>query len=187
MILISNAELQYACLDIESNIILMNQNFFITQISDVRVRKMIISILIRDLNISKYMFDEYVIMNIHFSEINKNKNSVMIKIIRETHLIDNLKVNIIIKNNCIESKEIAVNNVKKTVYIDSCDVIVVADIKISRIIIQTSVYSRKTVVISSQFEIIISIHYIIISDNRDFLFESIDQLNLILYAHLIDA
>ena len=120
------------------------------------------------------MFDKYVIVNMHFSEIDKNKNSVMIKITRETHLIDNLKTNILIKNNCIELKEIAVNDIKRTIYINSCDIIVIADIKTSRIIMQTSVYSRKIVVIFSQFEVTISIHYIIIFDDRDFLFESID-------------
>ena len=106
-----------------------------TQILDVRIRKLIIFISIYDLNTNKHIFDEYVIVNIHFSEINKNENSIMIKITRKIYLVDNLKANILIKNNYIESKKIAINNVKKIVYIDSCNIIVIVDIKISHIIV----------------------------------------------------
>ena len=76
-----------------------------------------------------------------------------------------------------------INKAKNTVYIDSCDVIVLMNIKTSRIIIHISMYTYKTIIMSSQFEITISMHYITVLTDKNFLFESINQLNLTFYAH----
>ena len=88
---------------------------------------MIIFILIRELNINKYMFDEYVIIDMYFLSQQNNK-FVMIKIIREIYLIDDLKINILIDNDCIDSKKISVNNAQDTAHINSCNVIINIDI-----------------------------------------------------------
>ena len=50
-----------------------------------------------------------------------------------------------------------------------------------------SVHIKKTIIVSSQSEMIISIHYLVdnISNDRDYLFES-DETELILYAHFMN-
>ena len=131
---------------------------------------MIIFISVRKLNINKHMFDEYVIIDIYFLK-HKNDNAIIIKITRETHLIDDLKINMLIENDCIDFKKIIVDVANNIVYINSCDVIVAMNVKISRIIVQIFVHARKTIIVSSQFKIIISMHYITIFNDRDFLFE----------------
>ena len=95
-------------------------------------------ISIRELDIVKHMSDEYAIINIYFFEKNKNDNSVIAKITREVYLINNLKINMLINNDCINLKKIIINKAKDTTYIDSCDVIIAADIRTSRIIVQIS-------------------------------------------------
>ena len=87
-------------------------------------------------------------------------------------MIDDLKVNILIDNNCINLKSIAVNEAKSTAYINSCDIIVSMNIKTSHIIIYISIHAYKTIIMSLQFEVTISMHYITVSINRDFLFKS---------------
>ena len=178
----------FECLNIDSDIILMNRDFFQTQTQfNIAIRKMTTFISIRELSINKHMFDEYIIVDMYLSEKNKDDNLIIIKIIRETHLIDDLKANMLIDNDCIDSKKIIVNSADDIAHIDSCDVIVAVNVKISRIIVQISVHARKTIVVSSQFEMTMSVHYIIILSDRDFLFESTNQLNLSLYAHLINV
>ena len=182
----SHMKFDFECLNIDFDIILMNKNFFKTQVSDVIIKKMITFIFVRELNINKHMFDEYVIIDMYFSEKNKNKNAVMIKIIREAHLINDLKVNMLIDNDCIEFEKIVVNLADDTAHIDNCDVIVVVNVKTSRIIMQISIHARKIVIVFSQSEIAISVHYTIIFSDRNFLFE-LEELNLTLYAHLVNA
>ena len=85
MILFSQTESDFACLDINSEIILINRIFFRSQTEfltkSIFIRKMIFFILIRELSINKHMSDEYAIIEMHFSENKKKKKSVMIKII----------------------------------------------------------------------------------------------------------
>ena len=52
--------------------------------------------------------------------------------------------------------------------------------------IQRSVHIRKIIVISSQFEVAIFIHHVFFTISRNFLFESIDDINFILYVHLVN-
>jgi hypothetical protein len=107
-------------------------------------------------------------------------------ITREIHLIDNLKINMFIENDFMKSKKIDINMTKKIVYIDNCDVIVILNVKIFRIIVHTSIHARKIIIVFSHIEIVLSIHFIIIFANRNFLFES-KILNLSLYVHLTNV
>ena len=75
----------------------------------------------------------------------------------------------------------------KSIHIENCDVIIVLNVKISRIVVQTSIYTRKITFVLSYIEIALSIHFNdVVSNNRNFLFE-FDNLNLSLYVHLINA
>ena len=146
---------------------------------------MITFISIRELDIDKHMTVEYVILFIYFSD-QKNDVTVKTKITKEIHLIDNLKINMLLNNDVIESEKIDVSISNKSVYIDSCEVIASLEVRTSRVIVQISVHARKITVISSHSELIFSMHYIIVSFDRNYLFES-NELNLSLYAHLIDS
>ena len=92
----------------------------------------------------------------------------------------------LLETNLIKSKKIDINMSKKTIYIKSCNVIAFLKIKISRNIVQTSIYIKKTIVVFSYFEIVLSMHYITISINKNFLFES-NELNISLYVYLTNA
>ena len=122
---------------------------------------------------------------IYFSSMNKNGNFVKAIIIKKIHLIDNLKVNMLIDTNFIESKKIDINILNWTTYIDNCDVIAVLKIRISRIIVQTFVHARKIIIVFSRSKITISIYYNIISIDKNFFFE-LNKFNFSLYAHLIN-
>ena len=62
---------------------------------------MIIFIFVKNFEIFKYRRNEYIIISIYFSNKNKNENVVIIKIMREIHLVDDLKINIFGDNNFI--------------------------------------------------------------------------------------
>lgn len=110
----------------------------------------------------------------------------MTRIIREIHLVDDLKTNMLIENDLIDFEEITIDVTSKSIYIDSCDVIISMKVKISRIVVRTSMHARKTMIVSSRSKMIVSIHHNAISQNRNFLFE-LDELNLSLYAYLVNV
>ena len=147
---------------------------------------MIFSISIRDVKTKKYQFNEYVIVFIYIFDHDKNENVVKIMIIKKIHLIDNFKINMFFEIDLIKSKKIDINILNKTIYIDNCDVIASLKIKTSRIVVRISIYARKIIVVSSYFEITFSIHYITISIEKNYFFES-NEFNFVLYAHFVDV
>ena len=180
----STAEIESICLNTDAEIALCDRQFFMKQTSDVSIRIMIILISVRELNVDKHMTTEYVILFMYFSD-QKNDNLVRAKIIREIHLIDNLKTNMLLKNDVIDSEKIDVNISNKSAYIDSCEIIVNLEVRTFRISIQTSVHARKITIVSSHSELMLLVHYTTMSFDRDYLFES-NELNFSLYVHLIN-
>ena len=180
----STIEVESICLDIDVDITLCDRQFFKKQVSNVLIRIMTISISVRDLDVDKHMTVEYVILSMYFSD-QKNDNSIRVKITKEIHLIDNLKTNMLFGNNVIESEKIDVNIFKKTIYIESCEVTASLEIRTFKVAVQISIHARKITVIFFRFELVFSMHYTIVSFDRDYLFES-NELKLSLYVHLID-
>ena len=116
----------------------------------------------------------------------KNDKSIVSMLRREIHLINNFKTNMLIDNDVLDSKNVVINSVKKQTFIINIETTIFVNIRSSKTSIQRSVHIRKTIVISSQFEIIIFIHHVFFSINKIFLFESIDDINFILYVHLMN-
>ena len=184
MTLFSTAEVESICLNTDVEIILCDRQFFMKQASNVFIRIMITFIFVRELDVDKHMTTEYVILFMYFFD-QKNDNLVRAKIIREIHLIDNLKTNMLLRNDVIDSKKIDVNILNKSTYIDSCEIIVNLEVRTFKISIQTSVHARKITIISSHNELMLSMHYTTMSFDRNYFFES-NEFNLSLYVHLID-
>ena len=182
--LFSTVDVEFVCLDIDVEITFCDRQFFKKQTSDVFIRIMITFISVRDLDVDKHMTIEYAILFMYFFD-QKNDVTVRTKIIRKIHLIDNLKTNMLLSNDVIESKKIDVSIFKKTAYIESCEVIASLKIRTFKIVVQTSIHARKITVVSSRFELVLSMHYTTVSFDRDYLFES-NELKLSLYAHLVD-
>ena len=128
---------------------------------------MIFSISIRNLNTTKYFSIDYIIVLIYFNN-KKNDKSIKIKIVKEIHLINELKINIFIDNDFIESKKIKINVINNFVYINNYEITIFLNVKTFRKIVHMLIYVRKTIIMSFCFEITIIVRYNIISKNRDF-------------------
>lgn len=94
--------------------------------------------------------------------------------------------NILIDNNLLDLKRITINIAKKSTYIESCNTTIEIEIKITRIVVYKYIYTRKVVDILSRLKITILVYYIVIFNNRDFLFKS-NNTDLLLYAYIINT
>ncbi len=106
---------------------------------------------------------------------------------REIHLIDNLKVNMLIDNDILDLGRIIIDEVNNKVIIFSCnDMIISTEIRtLIKKMINKIVHARTITIISSLSMMFILIHNANLLKNRDFLFESIDA-NIFIYAHAIN-
>jgi len=140
----------------------------------------------RSLDTFKHSSNEYAILLLYFFNKDKKENYAITKITRKVYLVDNLKTNMLIENNLIDFKRININVASKSTFINSCDVTISIKVKTSRVVVYTSMHVRKTIIVSFRSKIIVSIYYNSILSDRDFLFE-LDELNLLLYAYLVNA
>ena len=174
------------CIDIDVDVTFENRSFYKQQILDDEIRIMITSLKIRELNTQQHESFEYVICDIHIKNT-KNDKSITFVFRHEMHLIDNFKINMFIDNDVIDAKKIIINSIKREAFITNIDVIVSIKVKSSKASIQRFVHIRKIIVISSLTKMIVFIHHSFLSTNRNFLFELVDDINLTLFAHMIDT
>ena len=173
----------FICADTEAEITLVNAEFFST-IKNVFIRIMIIFITVRELDTDKHFTDKYVIVFMYFLEKDKDDTTVKAKIIREIHLINDLKTNMLLENDVLDSKKFDILTSTSSAYIESCEIIISIFIKNRFVSRSAFVHFIKTRIISSRTEISILIHKISLS-KRDYLFE-FAEANFFIYSHIVD-
>ena len=111
---------------------------------------------------------------------------MLIYLRRELHIINNLPVKILIRNNIIESKDIIINIVNKKIRINSYSITIKITTRPRGEFIWRKVYAKLSIFVSSHSEIILLIKEISLSNDRNFLFKLAVQTNLIMFAYLIN-
>ena len=92
---------------------------------------------------------------------------------RELHIIDNLRIKILIKNNIIKSKEIVINIINKKVRINNYSITINIIARSRGEFIRRKIYIKVSIFVSSHSEIMLLIKEISLSNDRDFLFKLI--------------
>ena len=185
--LIENDEQKNVTMNIDANIILTNENFIRRQKFDVVVRKMIFSIIVRDLNTTQHENSNYIILFMYLLNT-KNDASTKILIEKKVHFVKNLKINMLIDNDIIVFENIVTNVDKQKITIRNCDITIFMKIRFRIIHVQQrSIHVKKIIILSSRTQLIIIVHDFFdeLFVNRDFLFE-FDDIEFILYAHFVD-
>ena len=121
----------------------------------------------------------------YFSSIDKNENFVKTLITREIHLIENLKANVLIDNDVLNSEKFDIFISTSSAYIESCNVIILIFVNNRSSSRTISIHATKTMIISSKSEQTIFIHKISLS-NRHYIFESANA-NFSIYSHIVDT
>ena len=98
---------------------------------------------------------------------------MLIYLRRKLHIVDNLRVKILIKNNIIKFKEIVINVINKKVRIDNYNITINIIARSRGEFIRRKIYIKVSIFVSSHSEIILLIKKISLSNDRDFLFKLI--------------
>ena len=73
------------------------------------IKKIIIKILIRELRFKIYHFNKYDIIIFYMKEVLSNGTRAFVEIIREIHIIDNLKADMLIEADILTLKRIIID------------------------------------------------------------------------------
>ena len=75
----------------------------------MNIRKIILSLRVKNLNLATHNTNEYILISIYISTIKKDDIKILYRIFREIYLISNLKIHLLINNNIIDLEKIMLN------------------------------------------------------------------------------
>ena len=90
---------------------------------------------------------------------------------RELHIVDNLRVKILIKNNIIKFKEIVIDVINKKVRINNYSITINITARSRGEFIRRKIYIKISIFVSSHSEIMLLIKRINLFNDRNFLFK----------------
>ena len=88
------------------------------------------------------------------------------------HIIDNLRIKMLIENNIFELKDFIIDVTSKKTYINNCKIEIKIFAHSRDEFIKRNIHIKATIMIFSHFNVILIIKIIDLSIDRDFLFES---------------
>ena len=125
-------------------------------------------------------------IDIHFRDMKNDKKIISI-IRRKVYLINNFKCNMFFDNDVLISKNIIINIVKKSTFIDNIEIIISFEIRSIKNVIQKSIHLKKIVIVSFYSKLIVSINHLNLSNTKNFFFEFNNDLNIVIYVHFINV
>ena len=173
-----NDEIVNCCLNIDCSFIVKNRNYVLKIFSIVSIQKLIIFLSIRKIDNIIHKFNEYIVIDLYINDhvINdiEHQQSIVAKFFVEIHIVDDLKINLLMSNDVLNAQKIILNLKKQTIKLINCrNFIVSIDIVVKKNVDQKRIVkSKSNFKISFETTIKISVTFHDkLSKNRDFLFE----------------
>ena len=107
------------------------------------------SFRVKGLGVTIYETNQYVLILMYVSDVKEDDIKILYRIIKEIHLIDDLKTHIFIKNDIVEPKQIVLDVNKSKVFINNCDVIINISYRQRDNYIRRAIHARETFIILS--------------------------------------
>ena len=182
----STDEETHVCLDIECDATLCDKKFIINKLTDLQIQTMTTSLKVRDINFITHEINEFVMISIYFLDTNKFEKSALANITRKIHLIDDLKINMLIENDILELESFIIDVSKKTTTINNCEIIIDLFIRQRDLFVRRNILSNHRIIVSLDSQARISFDYNI-SEERNFLFELSIESDCTMFHHLINS
>ena len=176
-------EAENGCLDTGCSVTLMDRAFLTRTHPGLEIRTMASPITVRGLGSNTHQTSEYVVTPLCFP----GKEVTAITASREIHIVDDLKANILVGMDIMVPEQIDILASQSKASIGSCGTTVSIEMRArSGRAVSHPVHVKKSLVVPPHSQVQIPIHHHNGSlPDRNFFFEP-DELNLTLYAHLVD-
>ena len=173
------------CFDIDCIMILIDKQFLKKFRLERSLKKFQIMIFVREMNIKRYLTNDYLIMNLYIKEKIENKN-VVTYLRQEVHVMNNLKIKLLFNMNVIIFERMIINLNFKKFTINNCKNLKI-NIKITfknNTWIQRTFKIERKIVVETNIIIKIFITFDEFLSNRDYLFK---LKFLKTYTHVINV
>ena len=181
MSLLSEQKFEIDYLNSKCAINLINRFFLIKIYLELFVRTITNFIIIREIEFNKHKTSKYVIIFLYFLD----ENVIVILTLREIHIVNDLKINVLININIVILEKIDILTSQAKAEINNYNINVFIKIRIKDRAVVHLMHIKKLIIISPHIQLTIPIYYFNFL-NRDFFFE-LDHLDSILYAHFVDS
>ena len=163
------------CLNIDCFMTITDRKILQQHFSNSVIKQLSSSISMRNIdNIMHHIFD-YAVLTLYHDDQLIDKIDVIDKFQIEIHLIDDLKINILIDNDVLIAQQIKLNLAQQIVQLDSCQnhVVLINVLVKQKIEVKRIIRVKNIVIVSIKIIINVSMSYNEdLSIDRDFLFES---------------
>ena len=174
----NNNEFINVCLNIDCSITINDKQIFTRYIFNLKIKKLTLSILIRDIdNIMHYIFN-YIVINYYFDDyLSNNINdrvSTIDKFDAKIHLINDLKINLLFDNNVFIAQRVKINLITQIVQLSNCQNLVASIDTITRknSNLKRIIRVKQIINVFVNFIVMIFVNYHDnLLNNKDFLFE----------------
>lgn len=161
------------CIDTGCGTTLIDQNWLKAQLPEAKILKMATPLKVRGIRTSKHKTDKYVLETLYFPAINNKGQQVIVCIRYELHLIDNLKVNILIGNDIISAEGITINIAKERAYIPGYKTIVPITARQHGQFVRRVLYLTTRITIPPQLQAFVAMNLLLLPSDRDFYFKPV--------------
>ena len=117
------------------------------------MKKIIDVVKIQDIEDKKHLSFKYITFNLYIEEHDVVNQSAIAHIQQKTHIVNNLRVKILIDSDVISSKNMIINMLTKKLFIESCEIIF--------LLICTSFKTHVNRTVKAQYVVIISAYSVI--------------------------
>lgn len=141
---------------------------------------------VRGIGTSKHESAQFAALSLYFLSENQGGQQMYALIKCKLYLVDGLQANILIENDILFSEDFAIHISKNRALIGRYGVIIAINARQHRQFLKQKLLARNNNVIPPCSKSMIPLAPVSLSDDRDFLFYSTTQANLILYAQIVN-
>ena len=181
------------CADFEISMSLIDRDYLTKRLSKIKIQKITTSVTIRDIEKQIYDNSKYVMIDFYISERIIDE-SVLAHLADEIHIVNNLKVNMLIDMNIMNSEQIILDFDKNILIVSTCKglsafiFITSKDIRVNRTV-RTA--AKTIVVFETCMTVSVRVRESDLSFDRDYSFHSKSERQLRsedeYFAHIIDS
>lgn len=175
-----------ACLDTGCGVTLVDKAWLLQQLSNQKIKGMSTPLKIKGIGGSKHKSAQFAKLSFFFLGENDKRQKVYASLSYELYLVEGFRANILIENNILVPKGFIFDLKLGHASVGSCGVKIIVRARQRSQFLRRKLFAETNSVVSLRSEAIVLFYPISLPDNKDFLFYPVAQVNLTIFAHLVD-
>ena len=159
------------CLDTGCHISLVDREFLLQQIPELKLKKMASPIFVKGIGSNRHVTDEFAVLMLHFP--GKHAGVAATGIVKqEVHVVNGLKAKVLISTDILTPEGIDTMPLLRKAVLGSCDNLELEmNVQPLGLRVKCVVHSKGSIMIPANSQVAVPVHHTTLPNNRDFIFE----------------